>query len=55
MKKIISLMLAAVMTLTLFAGLNITAFASNTPENGWYKNDSGEWFYYEDGDAVTKD
>lgn len=55
MKKIISLMLAAVMTLTLFAGLNITAFASNTPENGWYKNESGEWFYFEDGDAVTND
>ncbi len=49
MKKIISVMLAAMMLLSVFAGLNITAMAA--PSNGWYK-ESEDWYYYEKGNAV---
>ena len=55
MKKIISVLLAAMMLLSTFAGLTITAQAE-TPQNGWYKetyDGSVYWWYYENGSPVS--
>ncbi len=53
MKRIISVILAVMMLLSCFAGLSLTASASDVPTNGWYQDEEGDWQYYKDGSYVT--
>ena len=54
MKRIISLILAAMMLVSVFSAMNITASAA-IPTNGWYQDEVGDWQYYENGDFVENE
>ncbi len=60
MKKVISLILAAMLLFSAFEGINIVAYATGgyetepvTIKNGWYQDEDGYWYYYVNDNYVT--
>ena len=52
MKKTLSVLLALIMLVSVF-GTAFTAFATEIPDEGWYKDSNGKWHYFYDGEDIV--